>query len=168
MSVLVHAIPTANADVQSKIAFRTRSVVVSKPCQQPSAVTWATLWLYWPDACGLKPWMAWREICRRLHSLNECPQLGAILSILLPIEGSALHASSSFLILMKYAFATSYALQQMAVLGAAVTTRAFIPLKNPFAPSLLHIIPAPSTAICWSAYEVAKAYFIRVKNEEEA
>ena len=54
-----------------------------------------------------------------------------------------LHASSSFLIRIKYAFATSYALQQIAVLGAAVTTRAFIPLKNPFAPSLLHIIPAP-------------------------
>lgn len=32
----------------------------------------------------------------------------------------------------------------MAVLGAAVTTLAFMPLKNPFAPSLLEIIPAAS------------------------
>ena len=52
-----------------------------------------------------------------------------------------LHARSSST-LMKYAFATSYADQQMAVLGAAVTTRAFIPRKNPFEPSLLQIIPA--------------------------
>jgi hypothetical protein len=34
--------------------------------------------------------------------------------------------------------------QQMAVLGAAVTTLAFIPLKKPFAPSLLIIMAAPS------------------------
>ena len=27
------------------------------------------------------------------------------------------------------------------------------------------VTAAPSTAICWSAYEVAKAYFIRVENE---
>lgn len=27
------------------------------------------------------------------------------------------------------------------------------------------VTAAPSTAICWSAYEVAKAYFIRVQNE---
>ena len=30
------------------------------------------------------------------------------------------------------------------------------------------VTAAPSTAICWSAYEVAKAYFIRVENEEAA
>lgn len=30
------------------------------------------------------------------------------------------------------------------------------------------VTAAPSTAICWSAYEVAKAYFIRVENGEEA
>jgi len=29
------------------------------------------------------------------------------------------------------------------------------------------VTSAPSTAICWSAYEVAKAYFIRVQNESE-
>ncbi|KAK3677356.1 Fe(2+) transporter [Recurvomyces mirabilis] len=28
------------------------------------------------------------------------------------------------------------------------------------------VTAAPSTAICWSAYEVAKAYFIRVENEK--
>ena len=30
------------------------------------------------------------------------------------------------------------------------------------------VTAAPSTAICWSAYEVAKAYFIRVENGEDA
>ena len=30
------------------------------------------------------------------------------------------------------------------------------------------VTAAPSTAICWSAYEVAKAYFIRVKEENGA
>lgn len=45
---------------------------------------------------------------------------------------------------MKYAFATSYADQQIAVLGAAVTTRAFIPLKNPAAPSLRAMMAAAS------------------------
>lgn len=43
---------------------------------------------------------------------------------------------------MKYALATSYADQHIAVLGAAVTTRALIPLKKPFIPSLLQMIPA--------------------------
>ena len=28
------------------------------------------------------------------------------------------------------------------------------------------VTAAPSTAICWSAYEVAKAYFIRVEGEK--
>ena len=43
---------------------------------------------------------------------------------------------------MKYAFATSYADQHIAVLGAAVMTRAFMPLKNPPKPPLRHIMPA--------------------------
>lgn len=28
------------------------------------------------------------------------------------------------------------------------------------------VTAAPSTAICWSAYEVAKAYFIRIEDEK--
>ena len=45
---------------------------------------------------------------------------------------------------MKYAFATSYADQQIAVLGAVVSTLAFMPLKNPFIPSLRQIKSAAS------------------------
>lgn len=30
------------------------------------------------------------------------------------------------------------------------------------------VTAAPSTAICWSAYELAKAYFIRVEGEANA
>ncbi|KAK0778090.1 Fe(2+) transporter [Friedmanniomyces endolithicus] len=33
-------------------------------------------------------------------------------------------------------------------------------------PEIRVVAAAPSTAICWSAYEVAKSYFIRVENEK--
>ena len=73
--------------------------------------------------------------------LVGCPRLGTWSLFTLSLWPDLLHAPS-FSTRMKYAFATSYALQQIAVLGAAVTTRAFIPLKKPLAPSLLQIIPA--------------------------
>ena len=84
-----------------------------------------------PEACSgwsLELTVGWRG-CRLL-----------VLSSKRAKSAGAVHFSSSFRI--KYAFATSYADQQMAVLGAAVTTLAFMPRKKPFEPSLLQIIPA--------------------------
>lgn len=56
------------------------------------------------------------------------------------ICGGTFHDSPSTRI--KYAFANSYAVQQIAVLGAVVIMRAFMPRKNPFMPSLLQMMPA--------------------------